>query len=251
MDGEWVTYRQAAVRLGVSVEAARRRALRGNWRRMPDNRGRTLVMLPEPGPDDIPEHGAPDVSPDTSALVAALEGHVETLRAHDEQLQAQLSQRDEQLAKAEAGLAGANERAAAADARAVAAEARATVAEAKVDAAEAELAAERERSHGHRADYERERDRAQALVADMADRIAEAENLRGELAGANERAAAADVRSVTAEARAAAGEARADQLVADLNSLAARMAEVITQQMTPPPEPEPTRPWWQRWRRRA
>jgi hypothetical protein len=239
MDGEWVTYRQAAVRLGVSVEAARRRALRGNWRRMPDNRGRTLVMLPEPGPDDIPEHGAPDVSPDTSALVAALEGHVETLRAHDEQLQAQLSQRDEQLAKAEAG------------ARAVAAEARATVAEAKVDAAEAELAAERERSHGHRADYERERDRAQALVADMADRIAEAENLRGELAGANERAAAADVRSVTAEARAAAGEARADQLVADLNSLAARMAEVITQQMTPPPEPEPTRPWWQRWRRRA
>jgi len=34
-NGQWVTYRDLAVRLGVSVEAARRRALRGKWARMP------------------------------------------------------------------------------------------------------------------------------------------------------------------------------------------------------------------------
>jgi uncharacterized small protein (DUF1192 family) len=101
LDGEWLTYRQASVRLGVSLEAARRRALRGNWRRMPDNRGRTLVMLPAEGPDDTPTHRAPDVSPDTSALVAALESHIATLRAHNEQMQAQLSQRDAQVTAAE------------------------------------------------------------------------------------------------------------------------------------------------------
>jgi hypothetical protein len=258
----WYTYAEAAEKLGVSRQALRLRAIRGRWPRTKGNDGQARVQIPEqPYPVRTPHVPVHVPSYDVSAM-EALQGHVETLKGE---------------------LAGANERAAAADARAVAAEARATAAEARVGAAddradrlltelasahertitaearvaaaearaEAELAAERERSSGHRADYERERDRADAVVVDMAGRIAEAENLRGELAGANERAAAADVRSVTAEARAAAGEARADQLVADLNSLAARMAEVIVQQMTPPePEPEPV-PWWQRWRRRA
>ena len=57
MDGQWLTYRELAVRLGVSVEAARRRALRGKWRRMPSNNGMTLVMPP----DDLSDHCAPDV----------------------------------------------------------------------------------------------------------------------------------------------------------------------------------------------
>jgi hypothetical protein len=49
MDGnerEWLTYRALAGRLGVSVEAARRRALRGKWTRVAGNDGATLVMPP-------------------------------------------------------------------------------------------------------------------------------------------------------------------------------------------------------------
>ena len=107
MDGEWLTYRQAAVRLGVTLEAARRRAMRGNWRRMPDNRGRTLVMVPELPPPDASSDCAPDVtvtelrwqgaeSHTASELVSALNAHIETLKAEVEQL-GQLSQRDAQL----------------------------------------------------------------------------------------------------------------------------------------------------------
>ena len=57
MDGQWLTYRELAVRLGVSVEAARRRALRGKWGRMPSNKGVTLVMPP----DDLSDRCTPDV----------------------------------------------------------------------------------------------------------------------------------------------------------------------------------------------
>ena len=49
MDGnerEWLTYRALAGRLGVSVEAARRRALRGKWTRVAGNDGAALVMPP-------------------------------------------------------------------------------------------------------------------------------------------------------------------------------------------------------------
>jgi hypothetical protein len=38
-DRQWLTYRELAVRLGVSVEAARRRALRGKWTRVAGNEG--------------------------------------------------------------------------------------------------------------------------------------------------------------------------------------------------------------------
>ena len=93
-----LTYRELAVRLGVSVEAARRRALRGKWRRMPSNNGMTLVMPP----DDLSDHCAPDVrltsapdvipaAPDNAALVSALEGHVATLK---EQLAAERERAD-------------------------------------------------------------------------------------------------------------------------------------------------------------
>jgi hypothetical protein len=89
--GEWQTYRQVAVRLGVSVEAARRRALRGKWARLAGNDGKARVRPP----DDLSPPCAPDIRPDavpdTSALVAALEGHVETLKADVERLEAQLA----------------------------------------------------------------------------------------------------------------------------------------------------------------
>ncbi len=87
MDGEWLTYEQAAVRLGVTPEAARRRAIRGKWARMPGNDGRTRVRVP----DDWRPHGAPLVRPDASALLHALEAHIETLKAETETLKAQLA----------------------------------------------------------------------------------------------------------------------------------------------------------------
>ncbi len=91
MDGEWLTYRQVAVRLGVSVEAARRRALRGKWSRMPGNDGMTRVRPP----DDLSDRCAPDVRsdarPDNSALVHALESHIKTLQGENEALMQQLT----------------------------------------------------------------------------------------------------------------------------------------------------------------
>ena len=43
----WVTYAQAAERLGLSPEAVRHRARRAGWRTMPANDGRTLALLPD------------------------------------------------------------------------------------------------------------------------------------------------------------------------------------------------------------
>lgn len=106
MDGQWVTYRDLAVRLGVSVEAARRRALRGKWRRMPSNNGVTLVMPP----DDLSVTRAPDVrltsAPDTSALVTALQNHIKTLQEDTEALKKQLATERTGFAAREAALAG-------------------------------------------------------------------------------------------------------------------------------------------------
>ena len=87
MDGQWLTYEEAAVRLGVTPEAARRRAIRGKWARMPGNDGRTRVRVP----DDWRPQGAPPVRPDASALLHALESHVASLKAENVRLAAQLA----------------------------------------------------------------------------------------------------------------------------------------------------------------
>jgi hypothetical protein len=55
-DGQWMTYTEAGVRLGINAEAVRRRADRGKWARMPGNDGRTRVLVPEdvrPGRDAL------------------------------------------------------------------------------------------------------------------------------------------------------------------------------------------------------
>jgi hypothetical protein len=104
VDGEWLTYRQAAVRLGVSLEAARRRALRGKWRRMPDNRGRTLVMLPDEEGDDEVTRRVGDVRVSESDLVSALKGHNDTLKADVEKLEAKLAEANMRADRAIAAL---------------------------------------------------------------------------------------------------------------------------------------------------
>ena len=110
MDAQWLTYRQIAVRLGVSVEAARRRALRGKWSRMPGNDGTIQVLLP----DDLSVHRAPDVRadavPDTSALVTALEGHIKTLQGENETLKERLAAEQARTTQAIAAFASLADR---------------------------------------------------------------------------------------------------------------------------------------------
>jgi hypothetical protein len=89
MSGDWLTYRELAVRLGVSVEAARRRALRARWAKQAGNDGKSRVLLPDDYEIDRRPDGAPDVRSDVAGekpgqsahLIAALEAHVETLKA--------------------------------------------------------------------------------------------------------------------------------------------------------------------------
>ena len=76
MDGKWMSYAEAAVRLGVSLEAARRRAIRGKWPRMPGNDGRTRVQVP----DELHPPRTPDVRVQESEVVHALEAHIATLK---------------------------------------------------------------------------------------------------------------------------------------------------------------------------
>jgi hypothetical protein len=45
-NGQWLTYRDLAERLGISVEAAQQKARRGRWSRREGNDGRRLVLVP-------------------------------------------------------------------------------------------------------------------------------------------------------------------------------------------------------------
>jgi hypothetical protein len=97
----WLTYQELADKLGVTVEGARRRVQRGRWARQTGNDGRARVRVPEDvalerRPNvtpDVAPNVTPNVPPNVAAnsaggksapdghLIAALEGHVETLKA--------------------------------------------------------------------------------------------------------------------------------------------------------------------------
>ena len=85
MDGSWLTYQDLGVRLGVTPEAAKRRAIRAKWARMPGNDGRARVRVP----DELRASSTLDVRSAKAALQHALESHVETLRADIAALKAQ------------------------------------------------------------------------------------------------------------------------------------------------------------------
>jgi hypothetical protein len=87
MDGLWLTYQDLGVRLGVTPEAAKRRAIQAKWARMPGNDGRARVRVP----DELRASSTLDVRPAKVALQHALESHVETLRADVVALKAQLA----------------------------------------------------------------------------------------------------------------------------------------------------------------
>jgi hypothetical protein len=112
MSDEWLTYEEVAVRLGVTLRAARARAFRGRWSKTVGNDGRARVRLPD-------EPRAPvrsmTVRPTESVLVTALEGHVATLKADVERLEADLAaeraRADKQATVSAAQLAAAEARA--------------------------------------------------------------------------------------------------------------------------------------------
>ena len=94
MDGEWLTYAEAADRLGVTPEAARRLAIRGRWQRMPGDDGWTYVRLPE-------AWRSPDKPP--AAILNVLEAHIEALKRENATLRAQLAAENQVAEFAEPG----------------------------------------------------------------------------------------------------------------------------------------------------
>jgi hypothetical protein len=89
VEGEWLTYEQAAERLNVSPEAIRQKAIRGRWRRTIGNDKRALVQLPDGWPDAVRTPSErPNKHPVRMAFgrvsetlaVRALEAHVQTLK---------------------------------------------------------------------------------------------------------------------------------------------------------------------------
>jgi hypothetical protein len=94
MDGQWLSYQDAARRMGVTAASVRRRAQRARWARQRSNSGLALVLVPddvlsaprEPVAGDV----AGDVAPDSAGTIAALEGHVATLKGDVERLEGQL-----------------------------------------------------------------------------------------------------------------------------------------------------------------
>jgi hypothetical protein len=84
MDGDWLSYREAAERLNTTAEAIRYRALRGKWPRRRGNDGKARIQLPEhPNPVRTPSAQAVRTPSEPSAngvLIKALEAHVETLK---------------------------------------------------------------------------------------------------------------------------------------------------------------------------
>ena len=98
MSGEWLTYREAAGRLGSNVEAVRQRAIRCRWPRTVGNDKRARIQIPEglpiparDGNDRASRKG--DEGAHDRPLIKALEAHVETLK---EQLAAAEARIDKQ-----------------------------------------------------------------------------------------------------------------------------------------------------------
>jgi hypothetical protein len=97
MDAEWLTYREAAKRLGSNIEAVRQRAIRCRWPRTIGNDKRARIQIPEgltnpsqEGNDRGSQEGTDRGSrkgndrayyrPNEGPFIKALEAHVATLK---------------------------------------------------------------------------------------------------------------------------------------------------------------------------
>jgi hypothetical protein len=103
--GEWLTYKEAAARLGSTAEAIRYRAIRGRWPRMRANDGRAKIQIPDdPNPVRTPSAPRANGGSDTS-LAHALESHINTLRGENDVLKQALATTEARLAAADARIA--------------------------------------------------------------------------------------------------------------------------------------------------
>jgi len=111
MEGEWLTYEQAAERLNVSPEAVRQKAIRGRWQRTIGNDRRALIRLPDGWPNGVRTVSErPNKRPvrtpfermSDALLIKTLEAHVETLK---QQLAAAEARAEKQAAESAAELA--------------------------------------------------------------------------------------------------------------------------------------------------
>jgi hypothetical protein len=105
MEGDWLTYAEAAERLNATPEAVRQKAIRGRWQRTIGNDKRARIRLPDgwtnpvrtpsghPNKTDVRTPSEPRPN---AQFIMALEAHVATLK--------------EQLAAAEARLTAADAR---------------------------------------------------------------------------------------------------------------------------------------------
>lgn len=90
MSGDWLTYAEAAARLGIKPESVKKRAIRRGWPRQAGNDGLARIRLPDdlpapsvPGP--VPSPAAPDTAgdktgDDTRERLAAAETEIRLLR---------------------------------------------------------------------------------------------------------------------------------------------------------------------------
>jgi hypothetical protein len=116
MDGEWLTYGQAAERLRTTAEGARQRAIRKRWPRQIGNDGLARVRPPDgwPNPGRTPAE-RPNRNPVRTPAEPGSDAHlVDALEAHIATLKARLAAADEREARLCADLAA--ERATAAQA---------------------------------------------------------------------------------------------------------------------------------------
>jgi hypothetical protein len=99
MEGAWLTYREAAERVGSTAEAVRYWALRGKWPRMRGNDGRARAQIPDdahpvrtPSAHPVRTPSEPRSDPALPhALVETLKGQIADLQAHIETLKGQLA----------------------------------------------------------------------------------------------------------------------------------------------------------------
>lgn len=89
MSGDWLTYQEAAERLGIKVDSVKKRAARRLWQRRMGNDGRTRVLVPSDCPPqrtpDIPTDIPPDRDPvsvpdDTRERLASATTEIRLLR---------------------------------------------------------------------------------------------------------------------------------------------------------------------------
>jgi hypothetical protein len=115
MDVEWLTYREAAKRLGSNIEAVRQRAIRCRWPRVLGNDKRARVQIPEGVTSPLregndrglrEENDRPPRRTDERAYDRPLEGPlIKALEAHVETLKEQLAAAEARLAAQDASLA--------------------------------------------------------------------------------------------------------------------------------------------------